>query len=271
MEEVNIFRIHINPKGGEADMEITFEYCKKNNILGFGWRVDYNKLRYTKNWDEYERLAKEINHDKDKGWKNATDAIRKIKPGDLIWTRDPNANYYLCRALSKWRYEVKEEANKKNIDIGNIFDCEFELVRDISSVPGKVIASFRAGSTLQSIKDENVCEYSKYLWNKLTNSETYKIDYKKINDIFTFLDDIDTENLVAMYLQKEKGLIVIPKTWPKYMKKFEGFLVNPENGEFCAVQVKTGRTPINVEDYETDFKDKKIDKIYLFQSNEKYS
>jgi hypothetical protein len=46
-----VFRIHIRPQGGSADMETTFNYCLKEGILGVGWRTPSN--RNTGNWNEY--------------------------------------------------------------------------------------------------------------------------------------------------------------------------------------------------------------------------
>ena len=31
-----VFRIHIRPSGGSADMRTTFNYCLKNGLLGVG-------------------------------------------------------------------------------------------------------------------------------------------------------------------------------------------------------------------------------------------
>jgi len=52
-----LFRIHIRPQGGTADMRTTFDYCLRNGILGVGWRTE--SQRNTKKWDKYRAgLAK---------------------------------------------------------------------------------------------------------------------------------------------------------------------------------------------------------------------
>ena len=55
-----LFRIHIRPQGGTADMSTTFEYCIREGILGVGWRTPSDNN--TKNWDEYYQEASQV-HD----------------------------------------------------------------------------------------------------------------------------------------------------------------------------------------------------------------
>jgi len=76
-----VFRIHIRPSGGSADMATTFDYCLKNGILGVGWRTNSNKN--TKNWDEYFKEASQI-YDKLQICKYIN---KWVSEGDLVWTR----------------------------------------------------------------------------------------------------------------------------------------------------------------------------------------
>lgn len=55
-----VFRIHVRPSGGTADMRATFDYCLKNGLLGVGWRT--NSWTNTKDWDDYFNEASQI-HD----------------------------------------------------------------------------------------------------------------------------------------------------------------------------------------------------------------
>ena len=55
-----VFRIHIRPQGGSADIQATFDHCLKKNVLGVGWRTNTNQN--TKDWDEYYNEASQI-HD----------------------------------------------------------------------------------------------------------------------------------------------------------------------------------------------------------------
>lgn len=90
-----VFRIHIRPSGGSADMQRTFDYCLREGVLGVGWRTPSG--RNTRDWDEYYQEASH-EHGNLAGCKYIHDWI---DPGDLVWTRDPFGNYYLARVLSR--------------------------------------------------------------------------------------------------------------------------------------------------------------------------
>jgi hypothetical protein len=253
-----VFRIHIRPQGGSADMKTTFNYCLKEGILGVGWRTASN--RSTKNWNEYYEEASR-DHDNLQVCKY----IQKwVSPGDLVWTRDPSGRYYLGRVTSGWEYWVTEESKRLDIDIANIFRCELKPV-DIDEVPGKIVACFRGPRTIQEVADENASEYSRYLWNTLSNQEIYLIDKSKYADIFMMLDDEETEDLVFLYLQSQ-GWYVLPHSRKGDSMTFEYLCVNPLNGQIAATQVKTGNTALNKDDY-SQFQQI----VFLFQANEIYA
>jgi len=223
---MNVFRIHIRPKGGTADAATSFAYCLKNSLLGVGWQRNDSE-RCTKDWDEYvnDALPKH-------GKLNVCTYIQKhVRADDLVWTRDPDANYYLARVTSGWEYWRSPEAREKDIDIANIFRCIIRKV-DTEDIPGKVVASFRPPIAFQIIKDSVSLEYSKHLWNTLLNDQVYEINKSGFNDIFAILDDEETEDVIFIY----------------------------------AVQAKTGNAPINVSKYHDD----PGQTVFLFQSNGMY-
>src|SRR4051812_6216118 len=171
-----VFRIHIRPQGGSADMDTTFNYCLKEHVLGVGWRTPSN--RNTKKWSEYYDEASQVHDDL-----NVCKYIHKwVSPGDLIWTRDPSGHYYLGRVSSGWEYCTTDESERLDIDIANIVRCDLKPV-DIDDVPGKVVACFRASRTIQEIANVNAVGYSCYLWNQLSKQDTYSIEQAKYADI----------------------------------------------------------------------------------------
>jgi hypothetical protein len=253
-----VFRIHIRPQGGKADMPTTFNYCLRNGLLGVGWRT--NSRRNTKNWDEYFNEASQI-HDNLQICKY----IKKlVSEGDLVWTRDADGQYYLARVTSGWEYFTSPEANELDIDIANIFRCVFKRV-DIDAVPGKIVACFRAARTIQEIGDNKAREYSKHLWNTLSNERVYQIDKSGYSDIFMMLDDEETEDLLFLYLQS-LGWYLLPNSRKGDTMSFEYLAVRPLNGEKALSQVKTGEVALNRDDYVHY-----PHKIFLFQSNERYT
>jgi len=239
-------------------MHTTFDYCLRNGLLGVGWRT--NSHRNTKKWDEYFNEASQIHSNL-----QICKYIKKwVSEGDLVWTRDAGGQYYLARVISGWEYWTSQEANDLDIDVANIFRVVFKSV-DIDAVPGKIVACFRATRSIQEVADKKAREYSKFLWNTLTNEQVYQIDKSKFSDIFMMLDDEETEDLVFLYLQSQ-GWYVLPNSRKGDTMSFEYLAVNPKTGEKALSQVKTGQVTINRDDYVHY-----PQKIFLFQSNELYT
>lgn len=239
-------------------MPTTFNYCLKNGILGVGWRTNSNKN--TKDWDEYFNEASQI-HDNLQICKYIN---KWVSEGDLVWTRDAVGQYYLARVSSGWEYWTSQDANDLDIDVANIFRVVFKSV-EIDAVPGKIVACFRATRSIQEVADKKAREYSKHLWNTLSNEKVYQVDKSEFSDIFMMLDDEETEDLVFLYLQS-KGWYVLPNSRKGDTMSFEYLAVNPKTGEKALSQVKTGQVALN--------KDAYIhypQKIFLFQSNELYT
>lgn len=255
-----LYRIHIRPYGGTADTKTNFDYCLREGVLGVGWRVETDKKSLE--WKEYEELALQTH-----GKVNACSYINRwIKPDDLVWTRDGNANYYLARVTSKWKYRYPKSAAKLGVDIANLFECTMKGV-PIESVPGKVIACFRSPRVIQEVADERAREYSKYLWNTSSEEEHYSVDTEKFDDIFLMLDDEVTEDLVFLYLQTN-GWHVVPNSRKGDTMAYEFYLVSPDKKR-AATQVKTGGVTLHYDDYR-EIERSGYDKIYLFQAEGKY-
>jgi hypothetical protein len=238
-------------------METTFDYCMRNDILGVGWRTSSDQN--TNNWDEYYEEASQEHENL-----QVCKYIQKwVSPGDLVWTRAPSGEYYLARVSSGWGYWTTEESRIEDIDIANVFRCVIKPV-EIDDVPGKIVACFRAPLTIQEIADPKTCEYTRYLWNILVGKQVYDIHKAAYSDIFMMLDDQETEDLVFLYLQS-RGWYVIPHSRKRDTMSFEYLCVNPQTGQIAGTQVKTGETPLNIEDY-APFKHK----TFVFQPNGYY-
>ena len=238
-------------------MATTFKYCLNNSILGVGWRTNSN--RNTKNWDEYYGEASQVHNNL-----QVCKYIKKwVSEGDLVWTRD-DKDYYLARVTSGWEYWISPEAIEKDIDIANVFKAIIKKV-EIDAVPGKVVACFRATRSIQEVADGKALEYSKYLWNKISNEQFYQIDKSKFSDIFMMLDDEETEDLVFLYLQSQ-GWYLLPNSRKGDTMSFEFLAVNPKTGIKARTQVKTGQASICKDDYVSSSED-----VFLFQSNGLYT
>lgn len=253
---MNLFRIHIMPDGGNNDRHMTFQYCTDNQILGVGWRI--NEGNNTNSWEEYEGQAQHIH----KNLNQCRYIYNNVRPGDLVWTRDLDANYYLAQVLSGWEYFETEFSINANIDIANIFRYKKIFRLELEEVPGSVVNAFIKGHTIQRILNPKASAYSKYIWNKKTGCDIYNVEYTW--DIFTLLDPEQVEDLVFLYLQT-LGWYVVPSSRMVNTMRFEYMVLRPDNRDRGFVQVKTGDTQLFPIMYAND-----PGTIFLFQSNEFY-
>lgn len=240
-------------------MTDTFAYCLSQGILGVGWRTETTTT--TKDWETYYAEARSLH-----GNLNTCNYIRKwISEGCLVWTRDPQGNYYLARVLSGWEYFTTEESRRRDIDIGNVFRVTFEKL-SIDEVPGKVVASFRPSRTIQEIADPTAIAYSKFLWNRHAETEVYVLDGSTFDapDVFSLLDSEEAEDLVFLYLQSQ-GWFVVPNSRKADTLAFEYLVIKPQDGSHAQVQVKTGGTTLDRDVYRN-----LPSPVILFQSSDLY-
>lgn len=251
-----IYRIHIKP-GDKSNPTASFDYCKEQKVIGMGWPVEAGSSSLS--WKEYESRAVEQYR---KAMAPVKYFYKNVKETDLIWTRNPAGRYYLVRIKGPWEYRE----SPREIDIWNVMACDMKEIENIDEVPGKVIASFRATRTIQAIRNHNVSIYSRYLWNKIARKEIYALEPLQSEDIFTFLDDKETEDVVFLYLQKKCNWLVVPSSRRKDTMKYEFLLIKPDGSCRAVVQVKTGNTPVGDPSW-YEWKEK----VFLFQSKEKYN
>lgn len=111
-------------------------------------------------------------------------------------------------------------------------------------VPGAVTTSLIRGTTFQKIKKSGVLEYSQLLYNKYSETETYKIDGLDNTEqsFYALLSTEDCEDLLCLWLYAKYGYITIPSSNKKSTKLYECQLKNPANGDNIYVQVKVNST-----------------------------
>lgn len=255
---MSVYRIHIRPKGGLANPELSFQYCLKEQVLGVGWQTESQRSGVP--WSEYENEAAEIYGS---GELSRVRYLKDhIKPNDLLWTRDTKGNYYLAKVLSGWEYYTNKEAQEA--DITNVVRCKLFKVQSVDDVPGKVIACFRPSRTIQGIQDPVAQNYSRFLWNRLSNSSEFQVNTDEFRNIFTFLDSEQTEDVIFIYLQT-KGWIVVPNSRKADTMSYEFYLIRKEDHRRAVVQVKTGWTSLDVNEWKET-----REYVFLFQSNSQY-
>lgn len=239
-----IFRIHIRPQSDKN--ENPFEFCKKKSIIGIGWPLDEEKLEKLKNENNFENYKKLVLEQyTDKGSKTVLNCYSEIEKNDLIWARDRDNIFYICRVIGKWQYDYKDD-NEKN-DIYSYFPVEYIKVGTLEEVPGKVINSFRASRTLQRVHGENIAEMTKKIYNKKSNNKLYET--KKIEKFLNFLLPEDVEEIVSLYLQLEKNYLIYSSTNKIDTAKYEFVMTSRDGKEKCYTQVKTSGEKLNPENY----------------------
>ena len=256
-----VYRIHIRPES--ATIQNPFDFCKKNNILGIGWRLDEKNLEKFKeesNFENYKKLVLE-QYNKDNGLKKVINCYSEIEKDDLIWARDRDNIFYICRVTDKWKYNYEND-NEVN-DIFSYFPVEYVKVGTVEEVPGKVVNSFTPSSTLQRIHSESIFEMTKKIYNKKSGKKNYEL--KEIRDFFNFLLAEDLEEIVSLYLQLEKNYLIYTSTNKIDTAKYEFVMISRDGKEKCYTQVKTGNDKLVPENYINLTENS--NKIYLFALN----
>jgi hypothetical protein len=255
---MNVFRIHIRPKGGLANPQKSFSYCLEHGVLGVGWNVGEARSLA---WEDY--LAKAIPKYGPKGPSGVRFFKSHVQMDDLLWTRNSDGSYYLGKASSAWKYSATRESI--DADIVNICKCELREVLNLDEVPGKIVACFRPRRTIQRIADKSAVIYSHLLWNKLSGKKEYKVDQGQRANLYSFLSSEDCEDALAVYLQTE-GWFIIPNSRKADTMSYEYLLIHSKTFQRAIVQVKSGNVSLNRQDWR-----EKREKVFLFQSNGIYA
>ncbi|GIV29836.1 MAG: hypothetical protein KatS3mg028_0902 [Bacteroidia bacterium] len=239
---MNVWRINLKT-GGETPRK----FCLENGIVAVGWPVDDNGGPLT--WERYYDLAMEHYYNQgDRSWWPAVNALKnRMQIDDLVWTRDIQGVYYLGRITSDWRYEY--ESHFKKADMVNVRTCNWIKVGTVEAIPGKVVDSFIPARTVQKVADEQVKIYSMFLFNKLTSTDTYEIKELENPDIFSLLSSDDCEDILGLYLQKEKGYLLVPSSCKSDTMNYEYELRQKDTGEKAVAQVKNGWVDLHTDDY----------------------
>lgn len=252
-----VWRIQLKPGNRNQGVNVA-AFCAANRIIGIGWGID----EPIADWEDYFKKymvhnpAVAIGTPGHTRWRTNTHRlIVQMRENDLVWFRDMLAPaYYLGRIIGPWICRNDLEAKRFNIRLVR----PVEVVPVGVDVPGKVLAAFRAARTIQKVADESVRELSKLIFNERCGRKVYSLSHMEV-DIFQLLDDRETEDLVAIYLQFERGYIFSPTSRYQDNPTFEFFVVKRDSKEWAGVQVKTG----NIRLKPAAYKREKL-KVFLF-------
>lgn len=268
MKKINLWKMII--KSDSVEGENPFEFCKKNNFLGCGWRLsdDNGNSVIPKSIEECEEIGRR-KYDNAKGFVSSIQALKEMKEDDLIWTRKDgkDGTYYLCRVTGAWDYKNSDD-NYKN-DIFNVVPVEFIEAGTIEDVPFKAVNSFRTNKSIHKIRGVNsnhaALNATKNIYNKKTGSNYYEIENKNTDILELFLPD-DIEEIISLYLQLKKNYLIY--TYHKSNQQRYEFGAS-DGSHFCYSYVKTGNGRLDFNNYNE--LTQKGHKVYLFALSEKYT
>ena len=270
-DNIVLWRINIHTHESKDKQVLTFNYCKSKNILGIGWETKYNigNSNHDINKIVNEHISFKPNWNSS-SFKKVLKAYFEIKKDDLIWTRSGSI-YYLCRVLGNKvdyiRNEMSPEEQKEhdNYDIWHGIKCEILEVGTEEKVNGDIVDSFNVGTICKIQKNRDVTtNFSKALYNKLTNKNYYKVDQiKNNNDMWSNIKPDQLEELIILYLQIKKNYGIYSSTCKKSTKTQECVLFSRNDGSLAYVQIKKG--PINIGDL--NYKNIYIKNKFYFFSN----
>lgn len=266
---MNVYRVHLKP-GADATYAEVLDFCISQHIIGVGWaEVVGNEDSWDALKQECQRLTqKDGPYPGDKGVFKCVNAIRRIQPGDLIWTREGGsvAKYYLCRATNLQWKDREITAEHYKYDITNYVGCEWVEVGTEDHVPGHVVNSFRARLSAQRVYDVETA--SAIIWNHQCTEESLKYEVEPISeeDFWNMIGTEELECLVLLYLQT-KGYYIYSSTVKKDTKTYEAIMVSDDGKHKCYPQVKQNE-PLTPSEYAKGLGPD--DKVVLFSSNETY-
>jgi len=251
----------------EDDRDDYQQYCfgkpiSDKSIYAIGWAVK----AHPNNIKEYEDIAEQTEYDTKKGKKKGCEipkfestinTIKQLNAGDFIWTRRPKTGEYWLGKVSKEVSDISEEdfyqvyqtTNPSNHDYCLSVPCEKWVPLKIDSVPGIVSNSFYGHVICHSSASSKIFNYCQYLYGDIKELTLSVDSLKKI------LSPDDEEDLLGLYLQKEKHYLIYPSTNKRGTAAFEYMLAKQENGSIqkAICQCKMGNTDIELEDFE-DYK-----------------
>ena len=161
------FVARINLKTNTPYRDELIDFCLKGEqqYLAIGWSRIYGEGEVLTYSEFYERLRQEPGR-----LNTVLNIFKDTHEDNLFWTRDLDGNYWICRAKG----EVLTRCDKR-LDIGALLPID--AYNFGMQVPGQIKAAFNRANagTAQKIYDAIIVEYSKAIYNKLSQTNHYDV------------------------------------------------------------------------------------------------
>ena len=250
---MQVWRLQTNTDGGDVA-----KFCLDKSVIAMGWQLDEIDREALKLTPTYEKFC-EFADKHYEGYSSVRRMARETVVGDIVWMKN-RGQYYFARISenSKWQFDFSDEAIRLDAtnQLTNVYWHLANESGDESSVPGCLTTGFIRGSTFQRINKSGINEYSQMLFNmKVADGEGFRYPNPSIslneNNFWDLLQPDDAEDLLCMWLYKEKRYIVIPSTNKRGTELYECVLIAPEADDYkhVYIQVKKGNVDIDANAY----------------------
>lgn len=194
---MNLYRIHLKTDAKQREKLVNYCLHTKSPKIAIGWSYLHKTNPNLKNgYDLSEAFKRDKENNPDGKTKRPLACFARLKVDDLVWTRDLNGIYYLCRVTEEPKAECFEE-----LDIGAT--ASVEIIKIDTSIPGSIITRFTRplSPTIETIWDVSSIEYSKFIYNRKKGFKKYEINSSFEFDLIKMLPPTDMEELVLDYIQ----------------------------------------------------------------------
>ncbi len=233
-----IHRMWLKTDGDRADIE---RLCLDSGLLGMGWGYHWRPQPPPKviTWEKYFGWASSQ-------WPGRAIAnVARFHDADgFVWTRTADGIYYLAAFTGEWEYRRGEPYD--SLDLNNVRQAQIEKIGAETEVPGALVRRFaRQGQTFCQVHDDSAARYSALLWARHTGARyDWRPALKDVLDVL--LSPFDVQDLVAAYLQVQRGWLLFPSRLSDSTAAYEYVMRDPATGHSYAVQVKTGDATIDL-------------------------
>ncbi|MCK4027764.1 ribonuclease D [Streptococcus suis] len=176
------------------------DFCLKSDeqFLAIGWSRIYGENKSLTFSEYYDRIRQDSNR-----VNTVLNIFKDAVLDDLFWTRDLDGNYWICRVTGP--VAMKRD---HRLDYGALLPVKAFKVG--TQVPGQIKATFNRANagTAQRIRESVIIEYSKAVYNELSNENYYEISHLEGN-LLDNLPDFDLEELVIAFIQIKYNYYVL--------------------------------------------------------------
>lgn len=227
-----------------------FEHCLRHGIIAIGWGA---QLPTGSSLDE---VCEWIESSTSPGWgRRPALTVRRFgaqaQIGEFVWTRDLQSHFGVCRITGRYRFDASPAAQR--VDSYQVRPVEWAPAQlDDLDVPGAVVRSFvGTADSFSRIHDLSARTVTPYLWEKLHGREPPPLRITAREVLESHLDPYDVEDLVYLWLQLERGYLAFPRARRPDTPAYEWTMINRETHRKGIVQVKTGQTPVDIDELVT--------------------